>query len=73
MSTENEGLPTPRAVNESEFNANCQEIMDDATARDALELAFGRYQGQFRIYGDIVAPMPAEWFAVPDDDIWEQF
>lgn len=38
-----------------------------ATNRDALELAFGRYEGQFGIYGDIVAPMPAEWFAVPDD------
>ena len=38
-----------------------------ATNLDAIELAFGRYEGQFGIYGDIVAPMPAEWFAVPDD------
>ena len=73
MSTENDGLPTPRAVNEPEFNTKCQEIIDDATDRDALELAFGRYQGQFRIYGDIVAPMPAEWFAIPDDADEEQF
>lgn len=31
-----------------------------APYRDALEFVFGRYQGQFLIYGDIVAPMPAE-------------
>lgn len=91
MSTKHETSPTPRVVNESEFNANCLELIDDVTEsgaefvitkdgkpiaklapyRDPLELAFGRYQGQFQIYGDIVAPMPAEWFAVPDDDTEE--
>ena len=35
-------------------------------------LYFGRMRGKIQVYGDIVAPMPAEWFAVPDDDDTEE-
>ena len=35
-------------------------------------LYFGRMRGKIQVYGDIVSPMPAEWFAVPDDDTEEQ-
>ena len=35
--------------------------------QDTYKGGFGRYAGMFQIYGDIVAPMPAEWFAIPDD------
>ena len=27
---------------------------------------YGLYKGKVKILGDIVSPMPAEWFAVPD-------
>ena len=39
---------------------------------DTYKGGFGRYAGMFQIYGDIVAPMPAEWFAVPDDSKEEE-
>lgn len=40
--------------------------------QDTYKGGFGRYAGMFQIYGDIVAPMPAEWFAVPDDSEEEE-
>ena len=35
--------------------------------RKKTESMFGKDQGKIRILGDIVSPMPPEWFAVPDD------
>ncbi len=40
--------------------------------QDTYKGGFGRYAGMFQIYGDIVAPMPAEWFAIPDDSEEEE-
>ena len=45
------------------------EIAQDAPepVEDTYKGGFGRYAGMIHIYGDIVSPMPAEWFAIPDD------
>ena len=39
---------------------------------DTYKGGFGRYAGMIHIYGDIVSPMPAEWFAIPDDSEEEE-
>ncbi len=39
-----------------------------APYREKPRLAFGRYRNEIRIRGDIVSPMPAEWFDDPDDE-----
>ena len=31
------------------------------------ESMFGKDRGKIRILGDIVSPMPAEWFAIPEE------
>lgn len=35
--------------------------------RETPEFTFGRYQDKIKIRGDIVSPMPPEWFDVPDE------
>ena len=40
--------------------------------QDTYKGGFGRYAGMIHIYGDIVAPMPAEWFAIPEDSEEEE-
>ena len=35
--------------------------------REQPKMAFGRNRANIRILGDIVEPMPAEWFAAADD------
>ena len=35
--------------------------------RENTEMAFGRNRENIRILGDIVEPMPAEWFDTPGD------
>ena len=38
-----------------------------APYREKPSLAFGRNRDNIRILGDIVGPMPAEWYEDPDD------
>ena len=33
-----------------------------------LPSGYGALKGKVKIVGDIVSPMPAEWFAIPDAD-----
>ena len=33
---------------------------------EKCESMFGKDRGKIRILGDIVSPMPAEWFAIPE-------
>ena len=35
--------------------------------QETPEFTFGRYRDKIVIHGDIVSPMPPEWFAAPDD------
>ena len=35
--------------------------------REKTRLAFGRNRDNIRIHGDILEPMPAEWFVAADD------
>ena len=35
--------------------------------RETPEFTFGRYQDKIVIHGDIVSPMPPEWFAIPEE------
>lgn len=35
--------------------------------REVPDFIFGRYQDKIIIHGDIVSPMPPEWFAVPEE------
>ena len=35
--------------------------------RNKPQMLFGRHRDKIRILGDIVSPMPAEWFETPDD------
>ena len=35
--------------------------------RDKPQVPFGRHRDKIRILGDIVSPMPAEWFEDPED------
>ena len=35
--------------------------------REAPDFIFGRYRDKIVIHGDIVSPMPPEWFAVPEE------
>ena len=39
-----------------------------APYQEKPRLAFGRYRNEIRIRGDIVSPMPAEWFDDSDDE-----
>jgi prevent-host-death family protein len=41
--------------------------------REEPKLAFGRNRDNIRIVGDIVEPMPAEWFDAADDSEEELF
>ena len=41
--------------------------------REKTRLAFGRNRDNIRILGDIVEPMPAEWFEAADDSDEELF
>ena len=55
--------------------AQAEPEFDQATPepdQDTYKGGFGRYAGMIKIYGDIVAPMPAEWFAIPDDSEEEE-
>ncbi len=36
--------------------------------REKPKAPFGRHRDNIRILGDIVSPMPEEWFAKPGDD-----
>ena len=35
--------------------------------RETPEFSFGRYRDKIEIHGDIVSPMPPEWFAIPEE------
>ena len=35
--------------------------------RETPEFTFGRYRDKIVIHGDIVSPMPPEWFAIPEE------
>ena len=35
--------------------------------RNMPQAPFGRHRNKIRILGDIVSPMPAEWFEAPDE------
>ena len=35
--------------------------------RNKPQMFFGRHRDKIQILGDIVSPMPAEWFEAPDD------
>ena len=35
--------------------------------RETPDFTFGRYRDKIQIHGDIVSPMPPEWFAVPGE------
>ena len=41
--------------------------------REEPKTLFGRGKGMIEIHGDIVGPMPAEWFAATDPDDEELF
>ena len=41
--------------------------------REKPKSLFGRGKGMIEIHGDIVGPMPAEWFAATDPDDEELF
>lgn len=41
--------------------------------REKTRLAFGRNRDNIRVLGDIVEPMPAEWFEAVDDSDEELF
>jgi len=47
---------------------NGQPISRLTPYRPRREAPFGRDQGRIRILGDIVAPMPPEWFDKPADE-----
>ena len=40
---------------------------EELTAREETESMYGKDRGKIQILGDIVSPMPPEWFAVPDE------
>ena len=42
-------------------------------ARECPKSFFGADKGRMKIIGDIVSPMPAEWFEDPDDSGKELF
>ena len=39
-----------------------------APYRQRLKAPFGRHRDNIRILGDIVSPMPPEWYEKPDDE-----
>ena len=71
-----------RTVEASEFKARCLTLMDEV-AESGKEIVlpyratprnlFGVDRGRIRILGDIVSPMPAEWFDDGSDSGEELF
>ena len=41
--------------------------------REKPEAPFGRYKDIIQVHGDIVSPMPAEWFEDPEDSSEDLF
>ena len=56
MATDGKKMPGSKTFKASEFKEK------------KLELPFGRHRDKIRILGDIVSPMPADWFAKPRGD-----
>ena len=42
-------------------------IQKETTAWERTESMYGKDSGKIQTLGDILAPMPPEWFAVPDE------
>ncbi len=55
-----------RTMKASECKAKCLQLMDEVAES-------GTDKGRMRIIGDIVSPMPAEWFEDSDDSRKELF
>ena len=55
-----------RTMKASEFKAKCLQLMDE-------EAESGADKGRMKIIGDIVSPMPAEWFEDSENSRKELF
>ena len=56
MATDGKKMPGSKTFEPSGFKAK------------KLKLPFGRHRDKIRMLGDIVSPMPADWFAKPNGD-----
>ena len=53
--------------NEIVITKNGRPVSRIVPYRNKPQMLFGRHRDKIRILGDIVSPMPSEWFEVPDD------
>ena len=53
--------------NEIVITKNGRPVSRLVPYRNKPQMLFGRHRDKIRILGDIVSPMPAEWFEAPDD------
>ncbi len=53
--------------NEIVITKNGRPVSRIVPYRNKPQMLFGRHRDKIRILGDIVSPMPAEWFETPDD------
>ncbi len=53
--------------NEIVITKNGRPVSRIVPYRNKPQMLFGRHRDKIRILGDIVSPMPAEWFEAPDD------
>ncbi len=53
--------------NEIVITKNGRPVSRMIPYRNMPKVPFGRHRDKIRILGDIVSPMPAEWFEAPDD------
>ncbi|MXZ35528.1 MAG: type II toxin-antitoxin system Phd/YefM family antitoxin [Acidobacteria bacterium] len=53
--------------NEIVITKNGRPVSRIVPYRNKPQMLFGRHRDKIRILGDIVSPMPAEWFEATDD------
>ena len=56
-----------KSGNEIVITKNGRPVSRLVPYRNKPQMFFGRHRDKIRILGDIVSPMPAEWFEAPDD------
>ena len=59
--------------NEIVITKNGRPVSRMIPYRNMPKVPFGRHRDKIRIIGDIVSPMPAEWFEAPDEGRQELF
>lgn len=65
MTTNDGGTRDDGIMKASEFKVKCHKLNS--------KTFFGAGKGRMKIIGDIVSPMPAEWFEDPEDSRKELF